>query len=86
MPPEIEPVLSRAAARRAATIYRKQITIMRGGKERTLNVQVTREEGDDGDEILRHHASTTSPTWSSRSARPPGRTSRAASPMRSRTR
>ncbi|MBP1850041.1 sensor histidine kinase NtrY-like [Rhizobium halophytocola] len=41
--PEIDQVLSEAAARHR-TDYRRQVNLVRGGKERTLNVQVTREE------------------------------------------
>ncbi len=44
--PEIEEVLNEAASRHRND-YRKQINIMRGGTERTLNVQVTREETTD---------------------------------------
>ncbi|CAN7562444.1 PAS domain-containing sensor histidine kinase [Rhizobium sp. LjRoot98] len=44
--PEIEQVLNEAASRHRND-YRKQINIMRGGTERTLNVQVTREESHD---------------------------------------
>ncbi|MGE7369307.1 ATP-binding protein [Neorhizobium sp. NPDC001467] len=41
--PEIDQVLKEAAFR-ARSDFRKQINLMRGGKERTLSVQVTREE------------------------------------------
>lgn len=41
--PEIDQVLTEAAAR-ARGEFRKQVNLMRGGKERTLSVQVTREE------------------------------------------
>ncbi|MBU1314910.1 MULTISPECIES: sensor histidine kinase NtrY-like [Pseudorhizobium] len=41
--PEIDAVLSEAAAR-ARNDFRKHVNLMRGGKERTLSVQVTREE------------------------------------------
>lgn len=41
--PEIEQVLSEARAR-ARGDFRKEVNLMRGGKERTLSVQVTREE------------------------------------------
>lgn len=41
--PEIDQVLAEAASR-YRNEYRKQINIMRAGKERTVNVQVTREE------------------------------------------
>jgi two-component system nitrogen regulation sensor histidine kinase NtrY len=41
--PEIDQVLTEAAAR-ARSDFRKQVNLMRGGKERTLSVQVTREE------------------------------------------
>jgi two-component system nitrogen regulation sensor histidine kinase NtrY len=41
--PEIDSVLSEAASR-ARNDFRKQVNLMRGGKERTLSVQVTREE------------------------------------------
>ncbi|OQP87992.1 PAS domain-containing sensor histidine kinase [Rhizobium rhizosphaerae] len=44
--PEIDQVLSEAVSRPRAD-YRRQINIMRGGTERTLNVQVTREESHD---------------------------------------
>jgi len=47
--PEIDQVLSEAASRHRND-YRKQINIMRGGTERTLNVQVTREETRDAKE------------------------------------
>ncbi|MDO9418615.1 sensor histidine kinase NtrY-like [Pararhizobium sp.] len=47
--PEIDAVLSEAASR-YRNEYRKQINIMRSGKERTLNVQVTREESIDAKE------------------------------------
>ncbi|MCM2474798.1 PAS domain-containing sensor histidine kinase [Rhizobium sp. CG5] len=41
--PEINAVLSEASIRHRGN-FRKQINLMRGGKERTLSVQVTREE------------------------------------------
>ncbi|MGV8939591.1 MAG: ATP-binding protein [Allorhizobium sp.] len=41
--PEIDAVLSEAAARNRND-YHKQINLMRAGKERSLNIQVTREE------------------------------------------
>lgn len=41
--PEIDGVLTEAASRSRAD-FRKQVNLMRGGKERTLSVQVTREE------------------------------------------
>ncbi len=41
--PEVDRVLAEAAVRHRGE-YREQINLMRGGKERTLNVQVTREE------------------------------------------
>ncbi|HEX2147417.1 MAG TPA: PAS domain-containing sensor histidine kinase, partial [Pseudorhizobium sp.] len=41
--PEIDQVLSEAAVRARAD-FRKQVNMTRGGKERTLSVQVTREE------------------------------------------
>ncbi len=41
--PEIEQVLTEATAR-ARNDFRKHVNLMRGGKERTLSVQVTREE------------------------------------------
>ncbi|KPF43795.1 PAS domain-containing sensor histidine kinase [Rhizobium sp. AAP43] len=41
--PEVDRVLSEAAVRHRGE-YREQINMIRGGKERTLNVQVTREE------------------------------------------
>ncbi|GEO83282.1 MULTISPECIES: sensor histidine kinase NtrY-like [Alphaproteobacteria] len=41
--PEVDRVLSEAAVRHRGE-YREQINLIRGGKERTLNVQVTREE------------------------------------------
>ena len=41
--PEIDGVLTEAAAR-ARVDFRKQVNLTRGGKERTLSVQVTREE------------------------------------------
>ncbi|CAN7431161.1 PAS domain-containing sensor histidine kinase [Rhizobium sp. LjRoot30] len=44
--PEIDHVLSEAASRNR-TDFRKQINLMRSGKERTLSVQVTREEARD---------------------------------------
>ncbi|WP_275790923.1 sensor histidine kinase NtrY-like [Pararhizobium gei] len=44
--PEIDHVLSEAASRHRND-YRKQINILRSGTERTLNVQVTREESHD---------------------------------------
>lgn len=47
--PEIEEVLVEAESRHRND-YRKQINIMRGGTERTLNVQVTREEGGESNE------------------------------------
>ncbi|MDX3929394.1 MAG: PAS domain-containing sensor histidine kinase [Shinella sp.] len=47
--PEIESVLAEAATR-YRNEYHKQINLMRGGKERTLNVQVTREEAKDAKE------------------------------------
>ncbi|KQV42490.1 MULTISPECIES: PAS domain-containing sensor histidine kinase [unclassified Rhizobium] len=47
--PEIEAVLDEAAIRNRND-YRKQVNIMRGGVERTLNVQVTREETTDAQE------------------------------------
>lgn len=47
--PEIDQVLAEAASR-YRNEYRKQINIMRSGKERTVNVQVTREESHDAKE------------------------------------
>ncbi len=47
--PEIAAVLADGATRHRND-YRKQINIMQGGKERTLNVQVTREEASDAQE------------------------------------
>nr|WP_305854599.1 PAS domain-containing sensor histidine kinase [Roseateles sp. XES5] len=47
--PEIAAVLSEGSTRHRND-YRKQINIMHGGKERTLNVQVTREEAKDAQE------------------------------------
>ncbi|QCI97839.1 sensor histidine kinase NtrY-like [Agrobacterium larrymoorei] len=47
--PEIEHVLSEASAS-GRIDFRQQINIMRRGKERTLNVQVTREDARDGRE------------------------------------
>ncbi|MFB2551620.1 sensor histidine kinase NtrY-like [Ensifer soli] len=47
--PEIDAVLTEAATRHRSDHHR-QINIMRGGKERTLNVQVTREESRDAKE------------------------------------
>ncbi|NUS69944.1 MAG: PAS domain-containing sensor histidine kinase, partial [Ensifer adhaerens] len=47
--PEIEEVLVEAEGRHRND-YRKQINVMRGGTERTLNVQVTREEGGEANE------------------------------------
>ncbi|RKE84795.1 PAS domain-containing sensor histidine kinase [Rhizobium sp. AG855] len=41
--PEVDRVLNEAAVRHRGE-YREQINMIRGGKERTLNVQVTREE------------------------------------------
>jgi len=41
--PEIDQLLTEASSR-ARSDFRKQINMMKGGKERTLNVQVTREE------------------------------------------
>jgi two-component system nitrogen regulation sensor histidine kinase NtrY len=41
--PEVDRVLAEAAVRHRGE-YREQINMIRGGKERTLNVQVTREE------------------------------------------
>jgi two-component system nitrogen regulation sensor histidine kinase NtrY len=41
--PEIEQVLTEATSR-SRNDFRKQVNLMRGGKERTLSVQVTREE------------------------------------------
>ena len=41
--PEVDRVLTEAAVRHRGE-YREQINMIRGGKERTLNVQVTREE------------------------------------------
>jgi len=41
--PELEQVLTEARAR-ARSDFRKEVNLMRGGKERTLSVQVTREE------------------------------------------
>ena len=41
--PEVDRVLAEAAVRHRGE-YREQINLIRGGKERTLNVQVTREE------------------------------------------
>ncbi len=45
--PEIDQILTEAAAR-YRTDFRKQISMIRGGKERTVNVQVTREESHAG--------------------------------------
>jgi len=47
--PEIDAVLTEASSR-YRTDYRKQVSIVHGGKERTLNVQVTREESHAGQE------------------------------------
>jgi len=47
--PEIDAALAEALARNR-TDYRKQVSILHGGKERTLNVQVTREESHAGQE------------------------------------
>ncbi|WP_457586230.1 ATP-binding protein [Ensifer canadensis] len=47
--PEIEEVLVEAESRYRNN-FRKQINIMRGGTERTLNIQVTREEGGEANE------------------------------------
>ncbi|MCI9865460.1 PAS domain-containing sensor histidine kinase [Rhizobium skierniewicense] len=47
--PEIEQVVTEATAS-ARMDFRKQINIIRRGKERTLNVQVTREDARDGHE------------------------------------
>lgn len=47
--PEVDAVLQEAA-HRYRNDHRRQINIMRGGTERTLNVQVTREEGKDATE------------------------------------
>ena len=47
--PEIAAVLAEGSTRHRNN-YRKQINIMHGGKERTLNVQVTREEAKDAKE------------------------------------
>ncbi|QRM55444.1 PAS domain-containing sensor histidine kinase [Sinorhizobium sp. BG8] len=44
--PEIEAVLAEGANRYRSD-HRQQVNIMRGGKERTLNVQITREEAKD---------------------------------------
>ncbi|MGN6551278.1 MAG: ATP-binding protein [Pararhizobium sp.] len=44
--PEFDPVLAEASTRHRGD-YRRQVTMIRGGKERTLNVQVTREESRD---------------------------------------
>ena len=44
--PEIDQVLTEAAARYRSD-FRKSINLMRGGTERTLNIQVTREEARD---------------------------------------
>lgn len=44
--PEVDAVLTEAASR-ARSDYRKQIDLIRSGKERTLSVQVTREEAND---------------------------------------
>ncbi|CAK7256413.1 Nitrogen regulation protein NtrY [Shinella sp. WSC3-e] len=47
--PEIAAVLAEGSTRHRNN-YRKQVNIMHGGKERTLNVQVTREEAKDAKE------------------------------------
>lgn len=47
--PEVDAVLQ-DASHRYRNEYRRQINIMRGGTERTLNVQVTREEAKDAKE------------------------------------
>lgn len=47
--PEIDAALSEAATRYRAE-FRRQINLIRGGKERTLNLQVTREESHAGRE------------------------------------
>jgi two-component system nitrogen regulation sensor histidine kinase NtrY len=47
--PEIDAALSEAATRHRAE-FRRQINLIRGGKERTLNLQVTREESHAGKE------------------------------------
>ncbi len=47
--PEIAAILAEGSTRHRNE-YRKQVNIMHGGKERTLNVQVTREEAKDAKE------------------------------------
>jgi len=47
--PDIDDVLTEAASRNRSD-FRKQISLVRGGKERTLSVQVTREESHAGQE------------------------------------
>ncbi|MCF3638677.1 PAS domain-containing sensor histidine kinase [Rhizobium sp. TRM95111] len=47
--PEFEPIL-REASNRYRSDYRRQVNLMRGGAERTLNIQVTREESTDAQE------------------------------------
>lgn len=47
--PEIDAVLTEASSRNRSDL-RKQVSILHGGKERTLNVQVTREESHAGKE------------------------------------
>ena len=47
--PEIDAVLTEASSRYRSD-FRKQVSILHGGKERTLNVQVTREESHAGQE------------------------------------
>jgi two-component system nitrogen regulation sensor histidine kinase NtrY len=49
MSPEIDAVLSEASSRHRSD-FRKQVAILHGGKERTLSVQVTREESHAGQE------------------------------------
>jgi two-component system nitrogen regulation sensor histidine kinase NtrY len=49
MSPEIDAVLTEASSRHRSD-FRKQVAILHGGKERTLSVQVTREESHAGQE------------------------------------
>ena len=83
--PPLAPILDRAKSARRGQV-RDQIEIGSGPDYRTYQVQLTREGTMTESPRASWSRSTTSPTCSRRSAPAPGRTSRAASRTRSRTR
>ena len=75
-----------AALRDDRPEHRDQISVNRGGRERTINVRVTTERLDGRRPRLRHHPRRHHRPRRRRSGARPGPTSPAASPTRSRTR